>query len=276
VRCTNVRGRTVITIVRGEHAYRFETEREAAPVLLTEVFRGAPLRMTTGKHRRATAHSDKMEIGLFCACFALVVLSMVWKMIPGLPSGMFWSLGWMAIPLIWMVYCLRRPGVEKGQTGFSLGVGAMSAIFSCVFLWLTPTGRPDNWMQLLVPVLAIVVLTVSVCVVAGRGFKLRAILAVALVSFAAFAPGAARCLNEMFPARQVNVSSVNVVELVDQYDRGDWVYFVVAEEDGVQSGYQVSREEYMAIKDGQGVQIIRTTGALGIDYTDVRLIPSES
>ena len=275
VRCMSDRGRTVIVITRGENAYRFETTGETEQVLMTEVFRGAPLRMTTGKRHRATAHSDRMEIGMFVACFALVALSMGWEMLHPATSGLLWSLGWMIIPLVWMVYCARRPGVGKDQTGFSLGVGAMATIFSCVFLWLTPNGRPDSWLQLLVPALVIAGGTVVIYAVAKRGFRLVSLFVVAIIALVAYAPGAARCLNELLPARQVVERDAVVVELVNQYDRGDWNYYLIIEDEGAQMAHQISREEYVAMEGVEFVRVIRTTGALGVDYTDIRMIEDE-
>ena len=94
-------------------------------------------------------------------------------------------------------------------------------------------------------------------------------LAVAVLTLVGYAPGAVLCLNELPAPRSQVTEQVAVVELVSQYDRGDYAYYAVVESGGVQSCHRVSREEYDALTEGAAAQVVYTTGALGIRYVDV-------
>lgn len=290
VQCTRRRGLTTIVITKGEKAYRFKSEEEideaqalavfgGLPLHLTlrgktdraqsvAVFGDAPLRVTTGGKTVETGHADRVEIILFILCFAIALLRIALSAISWFPGGgMLLTLGWMLIPLLWLVRSARK---EKGDgSGLALGVGAMASIFSCVFLWLSPSGRPDSWMPVILPSVIIALLAMGVYAAARRRLRPLPILAVGAAALLCFAPGAARCLNEMLPARSVTSASASVVELSSQYDRGDWQYYVVVEADEVQSVHQISREEYSRLTEASVVEIVRTTGALGVSYTDV-------
>lgn len=265
VRCTQVRGQTVIIIAKGEKAYRFTADDVPDEDLLFEVFDGLPLRLTASSRKPAAQRADKFEIALFAACFALTLVRMGLSLTP--VNDMLATLGWMLIPLIWLVRSARR--AKDGETGFTLGFGAMASAFSCMFLWLSPTGTPDSWTPVILPAAIIALLTAGAYTAARRKIMPLIMLAVGAASLVCFAPGAVRCLNEALPARSVTSTGAAVVELSSQYDRGDWRYYVVIDVDEVQSAHQISREEYGLLTEESTVEVVRTTGALGISYTDV-------
>lgn len=271
VRCVRVRGQLVMTIVKGEKAYRFTTEDEPDEDRLLEVFDGLPLRLTTGG-KGAAPRADMLEMILFTVCFALALLRMGLKLTT--VNDMLVTLGWMLIPLVWLARSAGR--AKNDESGLVMGFGAMASFFSCIFLWLSPAGKPDSWTPVILPAAIVALLTAGVYTAARRKIMPKQMFAVGAAALVCFAPGTVRCLNEALPARSVTGVSAAVLELSSQYDRGDWKYFVVVETEEIQSAHQISREEFGLLTEESVVEVVQTTGALGISYTDLICTENEN
>ena len=61
-----------------------------------------------------------------------------------------------------------------------------------------------------------------------------------------------------------------MVELTSEYNRGDYNYYAIVDLNGVESYYEISREEYSQLEPGSTVSIERATGLLGIVTTGVK------
>ena len=271
VRCSLVRRRTAIAILHGEETARLLAHEQLSEAQILEVFGGLPLHMSMEKRSVMPVQGNWLEIGMFFAVFVLALLGIACREIDGLRGAAKWlSLGWMIIPAIWLVLAGRRRKVSAAtRTPFALGIGAMASLFSCVFLWLTPAGRPLDWTEALLPAAAVAVVAVLLYTAARQKLEPLAMLAVAVLTLVGYAPGTVLCLNELPAPKSQVIEQAAVVELVSQYDRGDYVYYAVVESDGVQSCYRISREEYDALTEGGAAQVVHTTGALGIRYVDV-------
>ena len=104
-----------------------------------------------------------------------------------------------------------------------------------------------------------------------RKFEPVRLAVVFLAALIAYAPGTVLCLNNL-SERVVANQAASVVEVGSEYSRGDYAYYAVVEADGVQSYYQVSRDEYAALSEGAVVQVVHCTGLLGIEHTDVECL----
>lgn len=272
VRCTVARHRTVIAITSGEDSTRMVARERLSEEQMLDVFGGLSLHMSTRKRSAMPVQGNWLEIGMFFATFVLALLGIAFREMSALAGATKWlALGWMVIPPVWLVLAARRRRESAANQGpFALGIGAMASLFSCMFLWLTPEGRPLDWMQTLLPALAVVAVAVALYVLARRKVEPLVMVAVVLLTLVGYAPGTVLCLNELPAPRAQTAETVQVVEMTSQYDRGDYAYFVVVERDGAQSSYRVSKEEYGALSEGAMAKLIHTTGALGIEYVDIK------
>ena len=271
VRCTLVRRRTVIAIQHGEETARLHAHEALTEEQILDVFGGLPLHMSLEKRSIMPVQGNWLEIGMFFAVFVLALLGIACRETDGLRSAAKWlSLGWMLTPAIWLVLAGRRRKFSAAtKTPFALGIGAMASLFACVFLWLAPGCRPLDWSETFLPAAVVVVVAVLLYTAARQKFEPLIMLAVAVLTLVGYAPGTVLCLNELPSPRSQETEQVSVVELTGRYDRGDYAYYAVVESNGVQSCYQVSREEYDALTEGGAAQVVHTTGALGIRYVDV-------
>ena len=267
VHCSLSRKRTVVEIVHGELSDRFTANERYDEELLLKLFEGLPMRVTVERTHGGMPTFQRVEICMFFAAFALALADLLVGSFDALAGVRRWlPLGWMIIPLLWLAGSARRTG--RSRVPFAIGVGAMASIFCCVFLWLAPAWRPDDWAQVILPALAVAVLAVAVYAAARRRFEPARLLAVLLAALVAYAPGAVLCLNGL-AEQSASIHSASVVELASGYDRGDWAYYVMVEADGIQEAYEITREEYTALSEGAPVEVVHKRGLLGIDYTDV-------
>lgn len=271
VRCIAAHRRMTIEIVSGENSARLTTYERMDEDRLLELFRDVPIHMSSRKRSPMAVEGNWLEIGMFFACFVLALLGIAFKSTPGMTAAAKWlTLGWMVIPPAWLALTARRRRQSSANQGpFALGIGAMASLFACVFLWLTPEGKPLDWTQALLPVAIVTAAAVALYALCRRKLEPLPLIAVALVALVGYAPGTVLCANELPAPRAQTVETVEVVEMASQYNRGDYVYYVVVENDGVQSGYRVSREEYGALTEGGTAKLVHTTGTLGIEYVDV-------
>ena len=270
VHCTLSHNRTVIEIVHGELSDRFVAHERLDEERLLAVFSGLPLRMTTAQRHGGMPVFLRVEIAMFFAAFALALADIAASGMPALDGLRKWiPLGWMLIPLVWLAGSARRTG--RNRVPFAIGVGAMASVFCCVFLWLTPSWRPDQWGQAVLPALVVALIAAVLYAAGRRRFEPVRLAVVFLAALIAYAPGTVLCLNNL-SERVVANQAASVVEVGSEYSRGDYAYYVVVETDGVQSYYQVSRDEYTALSEGAVVQVVHRTGLLGIEHTDVECL----
>lgn len=268
VRCARVNGEMIILIGQGERSYKFVADVDVSENLLMDVFSDLPLHMTMKQSQRK-ARVNRLELTLFVVSFALAVLKIAADMLLGRSvSALLPVVGWLLIPQIWLVSAARRE--RRGKPGIAIGVGLMASLFSCVFLWLTPTAKPADWSQALLPMILVAACTTVVYAVAGGKRRALTVCAVAAASLLLYTPGAVLCLNELLPANAVVKTPASVLELTSEYDRGDYTYYALIETEAGQSLHQVSHEEYELMEQESAATVITTTGFLGIEYTDVR------
>lgn len=271
VRCKSVRGKMSIVLNLDNESLRFVAKNRLNEDDLLEVFSEMPLRMTVSQKKALPVQIEMLEIGLFIASMALALPGILVKDLPGMAVIAQWvPVLWMLIPLVSVAVEGHKHHSSKARKPFSISVGVMAGLFSCLFMWLTPVGRPESWLSALLPGMGFVAAALIVYTVASRKLDWLALLLVAVVGLAFYAPGATLCLNELLQPRFVEETTASVVELVSEYDKGNLVYYVVLEANGVQSYHQISKSEYDLLGKSGAAQIQRVVGALGIEYVDVK------
>lgn len=248
------RGRATLILVLDDHTMKLTCADSAA---MDAFLHSLP--------SNRTRRTRRLDGWMLAACFALAVAALLIKAVPALSGAAKWlALGWIAIPLV-----VLGQSPSRRDTPF-LGMGEMAVFFSCVFLWLTPSHRPDRWVQALLPALLMTLVAVAVYAWPRRPISPVKTAAVALMALIIYAPSAVLCLNQLPAMRSEIVSDADLVELTSQYNRGDWEYYAVVDADGVQNWYRISREEYTLLNEGGAAKVVRTSGSLGIVSTDIR------
>lgn len=213
--------------------------------------------------------NERLQALLLAAAFVLSLLNMIC----GPEVGAYFSVGWMLIPPVWMMFCAEEEVRKKpdSRTGISVGLGTLACLFSCVLLWAAPEGMLVNWAQLLLPSLVVALVTGGILIVRSRGTGMGKRLMIAVVLLVVYAPGTAMCLNEMLPPRSIQAEAGMLVETESAYDRGHWTYFAVIEHGGAEGRYRVSRDDYQMLREGASVQVVRTRGLLGMEYLEIQV-----
>ena len=269
VRCMRVRGQTVILVVFEGKTSRLVVKGAVRESLLMEIFDGVPLKMSI--HGRSDVRSERYELRLLSAAFGVMLLRVLCAVVPELePVGPYLLLGWIAIPFLWMVPSANRMAPSGLKAQFHIGAGMAAAAFSCIFLWAASLQGVENWSAVLLPSLVGAVVVGGVYLLSRHRLEWKAALIVALVALLAYAPAAVLCLNRLLPPLRVETSEAEVVELTSEYNRGDYNYYAIVDLNGVESYYEISREEYSQLVPGSTVSIERATGLLGIVTTGVK------
>lgn len=264
IHCAHVQGRVAMTIVHDGCSHRFVVKDARRAQKFIRALEGYPVQWQSSG---GAAKRDKWEMILFIACFALALVALLCNAVAALRGFAPWlALGWMFIPLAALSLAAR----QGDGAPFSFSLGSMAALFSCVFLWLTPAGRPDQWLSVLLPAIVAALVAVGAYALGRRRMEPLRWVAVGLAALLFYAPGAVLSLNQLPALRSEVVGDAQVVELTNHYNRGDWEYYAVVETQGVQTVYQISREEYALLNDGGTARIVQTVGSLGIASTDIQ------
>lgn len=268
VRCMRVRGQTVILVVFEGKTSRLTVKGPVKETLLMEIFDGVPLKMSI--HGRSDVRSERYELRLLSACFGVMLLRVLCSVVPELEVvGPYLLLGWIVIPFMWLIPCANRMAPSGLKAQYHVGAGMLATAFSCIFLWAASLGSIGNWPALILPSVVGAIAVGGVYLAMRHRAEWKAALAVSLIALLVFTPAAALALNRLLPPLSVQTTEAEVVELTSDYNRGDYTYYVIVDINDVQSYYEVSREEYTNLEPGSTVNIVNTTGLLGITYTDV-------
>lgn len=212
--------------------------------------------------------NERRQAYLLGAAFLLGFLGVV---LNAAPVKRFVSIGWMALPVAWLLCCAEGELRRRKGGGISVGLGTLACLLSCVMLLTAPEGTLENWKQLILPAAVIAAPVIGLMVWRVRKASLKKLVAMGLAVLCLYAPGTAMCLNQLLPPAQTEVQEASLSEVSSEYGRGNWTYFAVIEHSGVENMYEVSREDYLKLQEGAAVSVVRTCGRLGIDYLEIQV-----
>lgn len=269
VRCMRVRGRTVIYIVFDGETSKLEVKGEVKEALLMKIFGGVPLKLSINLYSNVL--SEAYELRLLAASFIVTivcVLTQVMREIAWLRS--YVPLAWIVIPFLWLIPCASRMLKGGLRDQFPVGGGMLATIFSCGFLWASSSKGVENWEALILPSLIGAVIMGAVYLIVRKKFDPKALAAVILVSAICFTPAAVLCMNRALPSWSRTTSAVEVTEKYEETVLGEESCFVTVDNGGEQESHKISREDYDALVPGDRIDVVKITGLLGIEYTEVK------
>lgn len=136
VRCKSVRGKMSIVLNLDNESLRFVAKNRLNEDDLLEVFSEMPLRMTVSQKKALPVQIEMLEIGLFIASMALALPGILVKDLPGMAVIAQWvPVLWMLIPLVSVAVEGHKHHSSKARKPFSISVGVMAGLFSCLFMW---------------------------------------------------------------------------------------------------------------------------------------------
>lgn len=267
VRCTRVRGQTVVLVVFEGKTSRLVVQGAVKEPLLMEVFRGVPLKLSLNLHSNVL--TEQYELRLLSASFIVVILSFLCKVMPEISLlAPVARLGWVVIPFMWLVPCAGRMLKGDLRDQFPVGAGMLATAFSCMFLWVSAFGRKVNWLAAVIPTLIIAVIVGGTYYFSRRKTDWKSVAVVMLVALLIYAAPAAIAVNGLFPISQQRIAA-EVVELKHSSVLGLDSYRAVVEAEGVQEEFRLSQDEFSGLTEGDSIDVVRATGLLGVGYTDV-------
>lgn len=268
VRCTRVRGQTVVLVVFEGKTSRLVVRGAVKEPLLMEVFSGVPLKLSLNLHSNVL--TEQYELRLLSASFIVVILSVLCKVMPEIRFlNPVIRLGWVAIPILWLVPCAGRMLKGGLRDQFPVGAGMLGTAFSCVFLWMSAFGRKGNWLQAIIPALVIALAVGVIYYFSRRKAEWKPMMVVMLTALVCYAMPAAMAINGLFPLVQ-QCTAVEVTGLESSVLMGLNKYSVQVQAEDIQDSFSVSKEEFESLAEGDRIEIVETTGLLGIHYTDVK------
>ncbi len=263
VRCMRVRGQMEILIVYEGKTSHLVADESVNEALLIAIFGGVPLKLSLNSY--STVLTAQYELRLLSYSFIVTILCFLCHFMPEIEFlEPFFRLGWVVIPFLWLIPCASRMMKGGLRDQFPVGAGMLAAAFSCAFLWVGSMPKIENWPALILPSIAITMLTGSIYFFTRRKADFRAIAVVLLCALVFYAPAAAMCLNELIPLKAERVPA-EVQELIVN----DLGHRVVVNVDDVRTGFRVSHEDLISLEKGDTVQVVHTTGLLGIKYTNL-------
>ena len=223
---------------------------------------------------------DPVEAWLFVGCAGMFILRLVWGLIPALPDHSLWTLGWMAVVVVWMIDNAKRFGDLKERSGFpvcgfSLGLGAVAAVLSCVFMWTDSSRTPVSMLPIYIGAVVLGLALTAVFVVAMKKFGhaeqlTPVVLAiVAVFSIVAFGTGATRSLNDVLPAAKVVETPSTIVTKNNKFEDGLWSYTATVEADGETRVFNITGDEYGEFEKGDAVTVVDTNTLLGLKFEHI-------
>lgn len=268
VRCVRVRGKTVILVVFEGKTSRLEVQGSVKEELLMKIFGGVPLKLSISRHSNVL--TEQYELRLLAACFIVTILRVLCYFMKEIEwLAPYVVLGWIAIPFFWLIPCAGRMLKSGLRDQFPVGAGMLASVFSCIFLWGSSARGVENWLALLLPSVIIAAAVGVVYFFARRKAVFRDVAVVVLVALLCFAPAATLGLNRMLPAWSVETKTAEVVALNTSYKYGNHHYYATLDAEGAQSSVKLRPDDYASLEQGEHVDIVRTTGLLGLTYTQV-------
>lgn len=223
---------------------------------------------------------DPVEAWLFIVTAGLFVLRLIWGMIPALPDHSLWILGWMAVPVVWLIDSAKHFGEVKDRAGFyfggfCFGLGALASVLACVFMWTDSSRTPVSMMPIYIGAVILGAVLTLVFVMAmkkhGFGDKLTPVLlvVVAVVSIIGFGTGATRGLNDVLPAIKTVETPATVVSTSREFVDGVWYYTAKVDAEGTERVFSITDEDYGNLEKGSAVSAIDRTSLLGCKFENL-------
>lgn len=264
VRCTRVRGQTVVLVV-----FEGKTSRLVAPgtvkaPLLMEVFSGVPLKLSLNLYSNVL--TEQYELRLLSASFLVVILNFLCRVTPeiGFLAPVV-RLGWVVIPFLWLIPCAGRMLKGDLRDQFPVGAGMLATAFCCAFLWINAFLLRVDWRTTLVPALIVTAIAGATYSFSRRRANWKAVAVVTLVALVTFSAPAAVAVNSLFPLRQQRIQAM-VSELKCIGVLGLSSHCAVVEAEDVRETFWLSQETFDGLTEGDEVEIVSATGLLGIQY----------
>ena len=268
VRCMRVNGKTVILIVFEGKTSRLVVKDNVKETQLMQIFGGVPLKLSINAH--STTLTDDYELRLLSSSFLVALLRLLCYIVPELAFlGDYVELAWIVIPFFWLIPCASRMLKGSLRDQFPTGGGMFGSIFSCLMLWATSFGDIENWARLILPSVIGAILIGAVYLIVRRRLDWKALAVVVLTSLVLFTPAASMCLNHALPAWSVETRAAQVEALHETLVFGEHAYSMTVDEGGEQRTYNLSRNDFESMAEGDRVSVLHKTGLLGIPYTDV-------
>lgn len=269
VRCMRVRGKTFLYIVFDGETSKLEVKGEAKETQLMKIFGGVPLKLSINVYSNVL--SEAYELRLLAACFIVTIVCVLTQVMGELAwLRTYVPLAWIAIPFLWLVPCASRMLKGSLRDQFPVGGGMLATMFSCGFLWASSVKGVENWEALILPSLIGAVIMGAVYLIVRKKFDPKALAAVILVSAICFTPAAVLCMNRALPSWSRTTSAVEVTDKYEETVLGEESCFVTVDNGGEQESHKISREDYDALIPGDRIDVVKITGLLGIEYTEVK------
>jgi len=225
---------------------------------------------------------DPVEAWLFIATAGLFILRLVWGMIPALPDHSLWTIGWMVVPVVWMIDSAKHFGEVEGRVGFTyggfcFGLGFVAAALSCVFMWTDSSRTPLSMVPVYIGAVVLGALLTLVFVMAmkkfGFGDKLAPITLaiVAVVSIVAFGTGATRSLNDVLPAIKNVETTATVISTSREHVDGVWNYTAKVDVEGTERVFSITDDDFGNLEKGSEVIAVDTTSLLGCKFESLKI-----
>lgn len=267
VRCTRVRGETIILIVFEGETSRLVVKGSVKEETLIKIFGGVPLKLSINLYSNVL--TDAYELRLLSYCFIVAIVRLLCNYMQEIAFlAPVVELGWVVLPFLWLIPCASRMLKGGLRDQFPVGAGMLATAFCCLFLWATSVPGVNGWLSLIVPSLVGAVIIGAVYLMARRKMDWRAVTAVVLVSLICFTPAASLCINGLAPWK-VQKTEATVVGLDAERKYGNSYYHMNLDVDGEASRVRIDSEEYAGLTEGDSVEIVNATGLLGIGYTEV-------
>ena len=267
VRCTRVRGQTVVLVVFEGKTSRLVVKGVVKEPQLMEVFSGVPLKLSLNLHSNVL--TEQYELRLLSSSFIVTVLSFLCMVMPEIAFlAPIVRLGWVVIPFLWLIPCAGRMLKGGLRDQFPMGAGMLATAISCGFLWVFALAQRRVWRAVILPSLLIAAIVGCIYHFSRRKTDWRSIAVVTLVALIVFAAPAAVAVNDLLPLNETRTAAV-----VKELDRSELLgvsgYRVVVEADGAEQQFRITQQEFDALQAGDSVEIVDTVGLLGIGYTDI-------
>lgn len=267
VRCTRVRGETIILIVFEGETSHLVVKGNVKEETLIKIFGGVPLKLSINLYSNVL--TDAYELRLLSYCFIVAIMRLLCNYMPEIAFlAPVVELGWVVLPFLWLIPCASRMLKGGLRDQFPVGAGMLATAFCCIFLWATSVPGVNGWLGLIIPSLVGAVIIGAVYLMARRKMDWRALTAVVLVSLICFTPAASLCINGLTPWK-VQKTEATVVGLDTERKYGNSYYHMDLDVDGATSRVRIDSEEYAGLTEGDSVEIVNATGLLGIGYTEV-------
>lgn len=265
VECKRERGRTVIEIHHSGLVSRLGIKGEVNEDQLFELFSGLPMKVSL--HRHYSDSPDQQELRLLWVCFVLAMLRILCNEIPEIAMlKSVIALGWIILPIVWMVFCARQPAADGIKNRFPFAAGMFVTLFSCVFLWVSTTGKLAAPAQIILPSAVFAAVTAfSYAMLRGKTVW-KEIIAVGVFVLIMLAPPAVVNLNEAVFAWNTTKTPATVVESSGEIKGGGWIYHATADIEGELRTFTVSQETSEQLVAGAPATLVEKTGLLGIDF----------